>query len=68
MGAEGGLDASSRLSSQVIKPHRSRENMCKVCMVGTYMSAQHGGLEETEVSLVMRPGIWAAGCWVRCVA
>ena len=36
--------------------------MCKVSMVGTYMSAQHGGQEETEVSLVMMPGIWLAGC------
>ena len=31
-------------------------------MVGLQMTAQHGGYEETEVSLVMRTGIWASGC------
>ena len=31
-------------------------------MVGLQMTAQHGGYEETEVSLVMRHGIWVAGC------
>ena len=36
--------------------------MCKVSMVGLQMTAQHGGYEETEVSLVMRHGIWVAGC------